>query len=67
MPLYEMVCGKCGKFEVSRRYDELANTRCPACKGSVRRVYSPFSFTFGFRLSDSSHKKGNPDSLVRNI
>lgn len=68
MALYEFECNKgCGRFEVSRRYEEIKEVRCPACKGEARRVVSPVNFTFGFRLSESSHEIGAKDELVRRI
>lgn len=54
MPLFEFECSNCGKFETSRKYSEIDSVRCPACKGEVRRIYSPFSFSFGWRLTDRS-------------
>jgi putative FmdB family regulatory protein len=67
MPVYEFVCDKCGRFETSRRWDEVDQVRCPSCRGKVRRVYSPTAFTFGFRLSDESHLPGHKDELIRDI
>lgn len=67
MSCYEFECKQCGRFEVSRRYEEMHEVRCPACRGNVRRVYSPTTFTFGFRLSEASHKIGAKDELVRRI
>lgn len=68
MPNFEFSCKNgCGKFEAFRRFDELDEVRCPACRGEVERIWSPFNFTFGFRLSEESHKRYHKDSLVRNV
>ncbi len=67
MPLFEFSCDKCGRFEAARRYDQLSSVRCPACRGEVRRVYSPLAFSFGWRLSDESHERGHKDQLVKDI
>jgi len=63
MPLYEFSCDKCGRFEVSRRFEEVNDVRCPSCKGKVRRVFSPFSYSFGWRLNEQSFEVGNPMEL----
>jgi predicted nucleic acid-binding Zn ribbon protein len=75
MPVYEFVCPRC--FEVSSRYDQLSLVRCPACglrkKGDnhlrpgVRRVYSPFGFTFGWRVPYEAHVPGQRDKLVKDV
>lgn len=67
MPLYEFVCEEHGRFETSRRFDEVNDVRCPACKGKVRRVYSPFAFSVGWRLTDKSFERGQPQELERNV
>jgi len=41
MPTYEYECRKCGQqFEKFQRISEPPVKRCPACKGSVRRLMS---------------------------
>jgi putative FmdB family regulatory protein len=71
MPVYEFECPSCGKFEVARRYEEVKDVRCPACKGEVRRIYSPFGFSFGWRLTDRSMNDMSVsvkhDEIERNI
>ena len=67
MPLYEFECPEHGRFETSRRYEEIKDVRCPACKGEVERKYSPIGFSFGWKLSDASHIPGNPDRFVKNV
>lgn len=68
MPLFEFKCNNgCGHFEVFRKFEELNEVRCPACKGKVTRLYSPFAFTFGFQLTEKSYERGQPMELERRL
>jgi len=66
-PVYEFSCKTCGRFEAARKYEEIKEVRCPACRGEVRRVYSPVNFTFGWRLTPESNIRGAKDQIERNI
>lgn len=75
MPLYQYEClSGCGRFEASRKYEEADKVKCPGCKGEVKRVFSPFSFSFGWRLTPDSHdavkretRQGGRDKIERNV
>lgn len=38
MPTYEYECKKCGRFEQFQRISDQKLTRCPSCKGPVKRL-----------------------------
>lgn len=41
---------------------------CPHCGSIGRRVYHPLPFSFGWRLTESSHEIGNdPNQWEKNI
>lgn len=62
MALFEFICAAHGRFDSRCGYKELKMVKCPVCGGEVRRVFSPFSFSFGWRLTDeSNHVKGKKD------
>ena len=68
MPLYELRCKNgCGNFEVSRKYNETSEIRCPACKGEAERVWSPVSWSFGWKYDPHADISKNPDMIVKNI
>ena len=69
MPLYEYFCPDCKvKFEVQKPMAERKLALCTHCGQSSRIVMSPFSFTFGWTLSDRSHERFGPkDEFVRNV
>ena len=69
MPVFEFRCKNgCGKFEAIRKHEEVSEVRCPACKGEAEKIFSPFSWSFGWRLTDeSNHIKGYKDKLEPNI
>ena len=57
MPTYEYACDACGhQFEAVQTFAEAALTECPACKGSIRKLYSNVGIVFkgsGFYKTDS--------------
>ncbi len=61
MPIYEYECEKCGnKFEILSGYNGKKAERCPACKGSAHRIFSPVPIIFkgqGFYITDSRKEK----------
>jgi putative FmdB family regulatory protein len=56
MPLYEYECTKCKhRFEERRKVTDPPASRCPECRGRVRRVYQPVGIIFkgsGFHVTD---------------
>ena len=71
MPTYEYACRSCGEhLEVVQSFKDEPLTECPACKGTLRKVFSPIGITFkgsGFyktdsRSSSSSSSKSSSDS-----
>jgi len=41
VPLHEYECEKCGKrFEVIQKFSDPKKTRCPQCKGKLKRLIS---------------------------
>jgi putative FmdB family regulatory protein len=57
MPTYEYVCTKCGEgLEAVQSFSDPPLTRCPACKGKLRKVFSAAGIVFkgsGFYKTDS--------------
>jgi putative FmdB family regulatory protein len=65
--LYEYRC-RCGhEFETFRPVDQRRTARCPKCGRLASKKLSVVHSTFGWRLTDSSHIRGNPDSIERDI
>jgi putative FmdB family regulatory protein len=67
LPLYELECPVHGRFEVSRRWNELDQIRCHICQGKVKRVWNPTAFSFGWRLTEASHLPGHKDEIERDV
>jgi putative FmdB family regulatory protein len=65
--LYQYRCPEGHITELSRKISERNDTVICECGKEAKRIFSPLNFTFGFRLSDSSHERGNPDEFVRDI
>lgn len=57
MPTYQYACTSCGEqLEVVQRFSDDPLTVCPACGGTLRKVYSPVGIVFkgsGFYRTDS--------------
>ena len=57
MPTYEYVCRSCDThLEVVQRFDDEPLTECPACGGSLRKVFGSIGIAFkgsGFYKNDS--------------
>jgi putative FmdB family regulatory protein len=59
MPIYEYKCGKCGTFEVTQRITGKPLSRCPTCKGKVKKLISNTSFQLkgtGWYVTDYARK-----------
>ena len=57
MPTYEYACKKCGEHtEVVQSFTDPPLTKCPTCKGALRKVFGNVGITFkgsGFYKNDS--------------
>ncbi|MCU1691389.1 MAG: Zinc ribbon domain protein [Frankiales bacterium] len=65
MPTYQYVCTACEQpLEVVQSFSDAALTECPACGGTLRKVYGAVGVVFkgsGFYKTDSrNEKKGAP-------
>ena len=66
MPTYEYACKSCGQhLEVVQSFSDDALTTCPACAGSLRKVFGNIGISFkgsGFYKNDSrsSNRSGSP-------
>ena len=68
MPLYRYKCDNCNfVFENIKTFKDGDLDTCPNCGFPAKRQIAACNFTFGWRLSDSSHIPGNKDKLVRDI
>ncbi|MGH7829877.1 MAG: FmdB family zinc ribbon protein [Candidatus Binatia bacterium] len=60
MPIYEYQCRKCGLFEATQKIIDKPLTRCPKCKGKVKRLISNTSFQLkgsGWYITDYARKE----------
>lgn len=65
MPIYEYQCQKCGTFEVTQRITENALSKCPTCRGKVKKLISNTSFQLkgtGWYITDYARKGQNGES-----
>ncbi len=57
MPTYQYRCRDCGdELEVVQSFTDKPKTKCPACKGSLRKVFAAPGISFkgsGFYKNDS--------------
>lgn len=54
MAIYDYECKKCGVIEIEHSIKENAKTKCPKCKGKIKRLMSKTAFQgMGFQ----PHKK----------
>jgi putative FmdB family regulatory protein len=62
MPTYEYRCTSCEEhLEVVQSFSDKPLTKCPHCKGQLRKVFSPVGIVFkgsGFYKTDSRSGKG---------
>jgi putative FmdB family regulatory protein len=59
MPIYEYKCEKCGQFETTQKITDKPLSRCPACKGRVKKLISHTSFQLkgtGWYITDYARK-----------
>ncbi len=66
MPTYEYACRTCGEhLEVVQSFREDTLTECPACGGSLRKVFGNIGIAFkgsGFYKTDSRSSSTGPKS-----
>jgi putative FmdB family regulatory protein len=69
MPKYEYACKSCGEhLEVTQTFADAPLTECPACGGSLRKVFSPPSIAFkgsGFYRTDNRKRRSEPPSETK--
>jgi putative FmdB family regulatory protein len=59
MPIYEYQCEKCGTFELTQRITGKPLSKCPTCKGKVKKLISNTSFQLkgtGWYVTDYARK-----------
>lgn len=59
MPIYEYQCQECGTFEVTQRITDKVLSKCPRCKGKVKKLISNTSFQLkgtGWYITDYARK-----------
>jgi putative FmdB family regulatory protein len=63
VPTYQYRCTDCGDdVEVVQKFTDEPLTVCPACQGSLRKVFSPVGIVFkgsGFYRTDSRNGSGD--------
>ncbi len=70
MPTYEYACTSCGhRFEAVQSFSDPALTACPACRGSLRKVFGNVGIVLkgnGFYKTDSRKAGSNGSSPKAN-
>jgi len=59
MPIYEYHCQKCGIIEITQKITDKALSRCPKCKGKIKKLISHTSFQLkgtGWYATDYARK-----------
>ena len=63
MPTYQYACTSCGeRLEVVQKFSDDPLTECPACSGTLRKVFSAVGVVFkgsGFYKTDSRRSKSS--------
>jgi putative FmdB family regulatory protein len=66
VPTYQYACTTCGEqVEAVQRFDDEPLSVCPACGGSLRKIFSPVGIVFkgsGFYRTDSRKPAKAEDS-----
>ena len=66
MPTYQYRCTECSdELEVVQKFSDDPLTVCPACQGSLRKVFSPVGIVFkgsGFYRTDSRKGSSSDDA-----
>lgn len=64
MPLYEYQCGRCGRFEVIRKFSDAPLTICPTCGQEIQKLFSAPAIQFkgtGWYITDYARKSSGGD------
>jgi putative FmdB family regulatory protein len=68
VPTYEYACAECGeRLEAVQKFSDDPLTECPACRGRLRKVFSPVGIVFkgsGFYRTDSRSSSSANGSKV---
>jgi len=67
MAQFEFECPEGHRWIALQRKQEEDGSICPNCGSPGRKLISACNYSFGWRLTESSHIRGNPDELERNI
>lgn len=62
MPLYEYQCGRCGRFEVIRKFSDEPLTTCPTCGEDIHKLLSAPAIQFkgtGWYVTDYARKSSS--------
>jgi putative FmdB family regulatory protein len=65
VPLYEYQCGRCGRFEVIRKFSDAPLTVCPTCGQEVQKLLSAPAIQFkgtGWYITDYARKSSGGDA-----
>ena len=65
MPLYEYQCGRCGRFEVIRKFSDAPLTACPTCGQDVQKLFSAPAIQFkgtGWYITDYARKSSSGEA-----
>ena len=65
MPLYEYQCGRCGRFEVIRKFSDEPLTVCPTCGQEIQKLLSAPAIQFkgtGWYITDYARKSSGEKS-----
>jgi len=63
MPIYEYQCKNCGHFEMTQKITDKPLSRCPTCKGKVKKLISNTYFQLkgsGWYITDYARKGKQP-------
>ena len=67
MPLYQYKCPDGHEFEALRSISSRDNAPCPTCGKDSQAQMSTCNWSFGWRLTENSHIKGNKDEFEKNV
>lgn len=65
MPLYEYQCGRCGRFELIRKFSDAPLAVCPTCGQEVQKLLSAPAIQFkgtGWYITDYARKSSGGEA-----
>jgi putative FmdB family regulatory protein len=69
LPLYEYQCGRCGRFEIIRKFSDAPLSACPTCGQEVQKLLSAPAIQFkgtGWYITDYARKsKGGAEGASK--